>query len=123
MNETSAGNKYPSRGLANKRYGYIFNAWADGKTEFKNESQAGLTFKAMRQAGAKDPRSAARVELFTHRVLEELYDYEADPHALQNLAEAPAHQDALKELRAALLKRMEATGDPQVKTLKRLVKM
>jgi len=123
MNETSAGNKYPSRGLANKRYGYIFNAWANGKTEFKNESQAGLTFKAMQQAGASDKRSAERVEFFTHRVLEELYDYETDPHAQQNLAEAHAQQGVLKELRAELLKKMETVGDPQVKTLKKMVKM
>ena len=43
--------------------------------------------------------------------LEELYDTEADPHEIRNLASDPQHFDKLAELRAAHLKWTEETGD------------
>jgi len=42
---------------------------------------------------------------------EELYDTETDPHEVKNLADSPAHQDKLKELRAALDKWIVDTKD------------
>ena len=47
---------------------------------------------------------------------EELYDLEADPHEIRNLAKEPEHQATLKRLRGALEKWIEETGD-QGKTL------
>ncbi|MCW8131301.1 MAG: sulfatase [Planctomycetota bacterium] len=119
MNQTSAGAKYPSRAMADKRYGYMFNAWAGDKRDFKNESQGGLTWKAMVEAGTSDPKIQARVDLFAHRVPEELYDYETDPHALKNLVSEPAHGEALKAMRAELFKKLEKIGDPMAPIFKR----
>jgi N-sulfoglucosamine sulfohydrolase len=42
---------------------------------------------------------------------EELYDLEADPHEVHNLAASPEHQAVLKEMRATLQKWIEETGD------------
>ena len=98
--------------LRERRLGYIYNAWADGKTRFRNESQSGLTMKAMEQAAETDPGIAERVKLFLYRVPEELYDFARDPDALHNLARENAYQQDLKSLRQKLLAWMQQTQDP-----------
>jgi len=75
------------------------------------DSTSGLSFAAMRRAGANDPKMAARVELFEHRVPEEFYDFANDPDGLKNLIDEPAHQDEIIRMRAALEEHMRATGD------------
>lgn len=119
INTTAGRSAYPMRALHRGGLLYIFNAWSDGKTVFKNESQSGLTMKAMRAAAEDDEQIAARVELFLHRVPEELYDYENDPDGLQNLIDEPQYQDELVELRRILLRQMEATDDPQMAAFRR----
>ena len=109
---TSAKRDYPMRCLQTKKYGYIFNAWSDGETIFKNESQNGLTFKAMVRAAEKDPEIAARVKFFQYRVPEELYDFEKDPNALNNLIGNPIYTEEVKKMRRELYAVMESTGDP-----------
>ena len=42
---------------------------------------------------------------------ESLYDTEADPHEMQNLANSPEHQSVLKEMRSALNTWEIETGD------------
>ena len=42
---------------------------------------------------------------------EELYDLQADPYEINNLADKPEHQDTMKEMRAALEKWIVDTGD------------
>jgi arylsulfatase A-like enzyme len=42
---------------------------------------------------------------------EELYDLQADPHQIANLAKAPEHQEALKRLRGVLEKWIEESND------------
>ncbi len=53
------------------------------------DSTGGLTFDPMKRPGDSDPGVAARVALFEHRVLEELYDFEKDPVGLRNLIADP----------------------------------
>jgi N-sulfoglucosamine sulfohydrolase len=114
FHRTSGRRDYPMRCLQDRRFGYIRNAWADGQRVFRNESQAGLTFRAMTRAAATDPDLARRVELYVHRVAEELYDFAADPNARINLAADPAHAEVLAEMRRRLIVRLEAVGDPDV---------
>ena len=47
----------------------------------------------------------------SQRPEEELYDLEADPHELENVADDPAHADALSTLREAVSEWMESTDD------------
>ena len=112
LHQTSARVHYPMRCVQTRRFGYIYSAWADGRTVFKNESQAGRTMKAMEAAAGSDAAVAARVELFLKRVPEELYDLEKDPDALKNLAGDPAHRETLEAMRRDLEAWMERTGDP-----------
>ncbi len=76
------------------------------------DSTSGLTFNAMKRAGDSDPEIAARVALFEHRVLEELYDFEKDPAGLRNLIADPRYRRELETLRSVLKKQMTRTGDP-----------
>jgi N-sulfoglucosamine sulfohydrolase len=116
FHRTSARRDYPMRCVQNAQYGYIFNAWADGETVFKNESQSGLTMNAMREAAKQDPEIAARVQLFVYRVPEEFYDFKKDPCALRNLIDVPEHAAPIKQMRRSLLTWMENTGDPLLGT-------
>lgn len=111
-NDTSAGKGYPMRCLQTGRFGYIYNAWADGKTAYRSEAMSGLTFAAMQKAGAKDPAIAVRVEVLVHRSREELYDLESDPNCLKNLAGDAGQAETMRTLRGQMLEWMKQTGDP-----------
>jgi N-sulfoglucosamine sulfohydrolase len=119
FNQTAAKRDYPMRCIQNDRFGYIYNAWSDGETVFLNESQNGLTFKAMQAAAKGDAEIAARVRLFQYRVPEELYDFECDPDALTNLADDPDHAEVKQRMRGKLARRMADTGDPLLDTFER----
>ena len=113
INTTAGSAAFPMRSVQDAQFGYIFNAWSDGKTIFKNESQSGLTMKALRAAASTDPAIAARVQHFIYRTPEEFYDYSRDPSALKNLAADPQHRENLVRYRRTLLAQMKATADPQ----------
>ena len=103
FHQTAGRRRYPMRCVQNKRFGYIFNAWADGKRVFLNESQSGRTFKAMKAAAAAGNQTvAARVRLFQYRVVEEFYDFEKDPDARHNLIGSAAYREQIDELRGEL---------------------
>jgi len=112
FHQTSARNRYPMRCVQNHRFGYIFNPWSDGERVFKNESQSGLTFKAMQSAAKTDPKIAARVKLFQYRVVEEFYDFANDPDALHNLSDDSKYKKELDKMRKELLNWMKHTDDP-----------
>jgi len=112
FNQTAAKRDYPMRCLQNHKFGYIYNQWPDGKYVFLNESQNGLSFKAMQRAAEKDPEIAARVKLFQYRVREELYEFEKDPHALVNLVDDPVYGDVLKKMRSEMARTMAISKDP-----------
>ena len=111
FHETSGHRRYEMRCVQTREGGYIYNAWANGHTIFKNESQAGLTFNAMKRAAESNQAIADRVELFVHRMPEEYYDFQNDPSGLKNLIDDPAFQPRIKEARKELLAWMKETGD------------
>ena len=112
FHQTSARNRYPIRCVQNQRFGYIFNPWSDGRRVFKNESQSGLTFNAMKAAAQQDDSVAARVKLFQYRVLEEFYDFKNDPDGLNNLIDNPDYEEPINEMRKEMQDWMRKTGDP-----------
>ena len=112
---------YPMRSIMDKRYGYIYNAWSNGKKVFYNESQSGLTFKAMMKAAKTNDDINKRVEFFKYRVPEEFYDYSKDPNALNNLIDDPKDQDKIREMKEELLENMKKTDDPLYEKFKRFI--
>jgi N-sulfoglucosamine sulfohydrolase len=102
FHQTSARRNFPMRCVQDRRFGYIFNPWSDGEREFRNESQAGRSWTAMALAAKNDPDIAARNRLFSYRVLEEFYDFDKDPNALNNLIDDPTYANEIEALREAL---------------------
>jgi len=121
FNTTAARKHYPMRCIQSRKFGYLFNAWSDGETVFKNESQSGLTFKAMQAAAKTDEQIAARVRLFRYRVPQEFYDFEKDPCARKNLIDDPAYQAEIKKLQTEMLNIMTSTDDPLLDQFKKRV--
>lgn len=112
FHETSAKNRYEMRCVQDARYGYIWNAWADGETHYKAENMWGLTWNAMLEASASDTAVRARTDFYLTRSHEELYDLTVDPDCLHNLAQNPEFSVILADQRATLAEWMTETRDP-----------
>jgi N-sulfoglucosamine sulfohydrolase len=110
-NENFARDRHITRTVISKKFGYIFNPWSDGKFKFRGAAQGTATYRVMRELAETDPAIAARLKLFDYRVLEEFYDYEKDPNALNNLIDDPIYQDDIQLARQRLLAWMQETGD------------
>ena len=67
-------------------------------------------------ASASDSKLRRRMRFYEFRVVEELYDYENDPDALENLIDEPRLNEQVRVMRAAMLARMEETNDPLLDT-------
>lgn len=80
--------------------------------QFINTAEQGRTMQAIRQseASGNPPEGVARF-LKPRKPLEELYDVDADPHELRNLAADPQYADKLRELRQVHLQWVVQTRD------------
>jgi N-sulfoglucosamine sulfohydrolase len=107
----AGGDAVPMRCVQDEHYGYIYNAWSDGRHWYRNNNE-GMTMKAMNEAAQTDTAIAARVKVFRYRAPEELYDLEKDPDCLHNLVDSPQHKEALEHYRQRLRVWMVRTGDP-----------
>jgi len=112
FHETSGKDRYPMRAIQNKHFGYIFNPWSNGQRIFHNESQGGLTFKAMKAAAVQSNGIKQRVDFFLLRKVEEFYDFEKDPNALHNLINEPAYADEINKMRNEMKNWMVKYKDP-----------
>jgi len=111
----AGGPPVPMRCVQDKQYGYIFNAWSDGKTRYRNNNE-GLCMRGMEQAAKTNPAIAHRVRVFRYRTTEEFYDLRKDPDCLNNLVGSPEHRDLLRSYQKRLRAWMVATGDPLLAT-------
>ncbi len=107
----AGGDAVPMRCVQDKRFGYIFNPWADGKFWYRNNNE-GLTMKAMVEAAKTDPSIAQRVKMFRYRAAEELYDLKNDPDCLNNLIDKAGFTNQHKKMQSQLHNWMRLTGDP-----------
>ena len=117
-NENAGGSRDPMRAIVTKRFGYIFNPWSDGKRVMATATAGTVTCRRMKELAKTDPKIAKRLDLFEHRVPEELYDYAADPDALVNLIDSPEHRAERDRLTKALEAWMEKTGDPMLEVFR-----
>lgn len=104
---------WPTRGLRTREHLYIRNL-APERWEVLGTLQGGPT-KAHMDAHGRDP-AVARLNQFAfgERPAEELYDVQADPYQLNNLAGDPAKAPVCKQLAKRLEQRLRETDDPRV---------
>ena len=117
IDSKAGGAAVPMRAVQNSRYGYIYNPFSDGQYWYRNNNE-GKSMAAMNHAAKTDPFIRARVDLFRHRVPEELYDLGNDPNCLQNLINDPIFAEELEQLRGRLAAQMKKTQDPMLTAFK-----
>jgi len=101
------------RSVRDKRYRYIRN-YEPLKTyyQYMNTPEKGATMKEIRRVAAKgEMPPAAVLFLAPRKPVEELYDLEADPHEIRNLAGDKKYAKNLKKLREAHMQWVRDTGD------------
>ncbi len=103
----------PMRCIQNKKFGYIYNPFSDGKHRYSNNNE-GQSMRAMEQAATNNPAIAARVQLFRYRVQEEFYDLEKDPDCLNNLIKDPRYRSEIVKMKKNLEEKMLASTDPML---------
>ena len=113
-NENAGGNRHPMRGVETPEYLYLFNPWSDGKDIMRTATQGTKTYKRMQELAPTSESIQKRLDLFEHRVVEELYNVQEDPDCLINLVESESHQSVLEDMRARLKTWMEDTNDPAI---------
>ena len=113
-NENAGGFRHPMRAVVTRDFGYIFNPWSNGKRKMATATKGTITYRRMLALGPQNPEIAARLDLFEHRVPEELYQYSVDPDARNNLVKSESHQADYQRLTTALEAWMVKTGDPML---------
>lgn len=111
-NENSGRNRHPMRGIHTPRYLYLYNAWSDGVRKFATATTGTVTYRQMVKRAAQEEDIAARLQLFDHRVVEELFDVENDPDCLNNLVDDPNMQGKKLQLRKQLAESLGQLKDP-----------
>ncbi len=101
------------RAVRDKRYKYIRN-YLPEVTRAQHIQYMDLmpTMQEMRRLFAAGELSGPQLQFFApSKPLEELYDTQADPHEVDNLAGDPQYRDVLQRLRAAHRAFMRESGD------------
>jgi len=107
------------RAVRSSRYKYIRNGYTDLTMSPPADAVKGQTFQAMRSLRDAGGLNAAQSTCFTKpRAVEELYDLQADPHELVNLAGRSDLAQTQRELSQALDAWQRETRDrmPEVRT-------
>ncbi|WP_182867772.1 sulfatase-like hydrolase/transferase [Rhodopirellula sp. JC639] len=101
------------RMVRDKRFRYLRNFEPlKSYYQYINTCEKGATMRELRRlhdAGQLPP--AAEYYFSPTKPVEELYDCDADPHEINNLADDPAYADALKRMRDAQTQWIADTGD------------
>jgi N-sulfoglucosamine sulfohydrolase len=103
---------YPVRGMRTRQYKYLNNLFPELDFPHASDLFASQTWQSVRKAGATATLGRRKVSKYLHRDAEELYDVNADPNEVSNLAGSPQHRAALDELRAQVRKFRSDTKDP-----------
>jgi uncharacterized sulfatase len=115
-------NRYPIRAVRDRRWAYLRNLDPDGTHTthidrgLNPDADGRIYWDSWVEKAKTDAAAAAVVRRYHTRPAEELYDLQADPWQLRNLAQEPAHAATLKALRADLDRWMREQGDEGLKT-------
>jgi len=100
------------RAVRTPQFKYIRNFWPDLPATPPADALNSLTFREMRRLRDAGQLTSDQMACFVKpRPEEELYDVNADPHELNNLAEDPKYASALKVLREQLDAWRKETSD------------
>jgi len=100
------------RGVRSERFRYVRNTYTDLPSTPPADAVTGPTFQAMRKLRDAGRLTPAQISVFVKpRPAEELYDLDADPHELTNLAGEAKYAGELAKLRAALGGWIRETND------------
>lgn len=105
---------YGIRAVADQRWKYILNL--NSEATFQNTETNTPLFKSWVAKGQTDTFAREQAYRYQHRPAVELYDLQADPYEMKNLAEQPEQKATLARLRTALDAWMKEQGDEGVKT-------
>ncbi|MCX7419833.1 MAG: sulfatase [Planctomycetia bacterium] len=104
---------YPMRSVISGQHKLIFNIANPLPYPFASDLQGSPTWQMV--LATKLPQYGKRAtSAYIHRPRFELYDLEADPDELQNLADAPQHAQRFAELKDKLKAWQKQTRDPWV---------
>jgi arylsulfatase A-like enzyme len=118
---------YPCRMIRSHDFLYIRNfrpdRWPAGTPDYRQAAYPGAWFGDCDNGPTKSYMVENRLldgqhqklydSAFAKRPAEELYDLQADPGQLNNVAGVPAYAEVLQSLSSRLLDELRATGDPR----------
>lgn len=101
------------RSARGERYRYIRNFYPEKPyvLHVRYRNQTDIMRELLRLNAAGELKGAARLWMRPSRPPEELYDSEADPHEVRNLASDLAYRDTLQAMRRATSRWMQSIGD------------
>lgn len=111
-NENAGRNRHPMRGIQTREHLYLYNPWSNGQRKFATATMGTMTYRQLVKLAKNEPEIAARLDLFDHRVLEELYGVATEPDCLTNLIDQPQSQAVANQLRQQLLQALTEMNDP-----------
>ncbi|XAL98825.1 sulfatase [Phycisphaeraceae bacterium D3-23] len=108
---------YPIRSVRDERWLMVWNLNA-GNEPFQNifHSRDTVVWDDWLVAAEDDPALAARIDIYKNRPEFELYDTQADPALLKNLADTPDHAQRLRDMHTQLQAWMHSQGDEGLAT-------
>ncbi len=104
---------YPMRVVRERRFKLIWNLAHGLDYPFASDLWDSATWQAIIQSGSK-LYGRRTVDAYLHRPRFELYDLEADPHEVRNLADEPQYEDRLDAMKAKLKIFQKQTKDPWI---------
>ena len=104
---------YPMRVIRTERYKLILNLAHPLPFPFASDLYDSTTWQTALKSG-QGVYGKRRIEDFIHRPRYELYDLQADPDEIRNLAGQAEHQAAFKELSEKLKEFQKRTRDPWI---------
>ena len=117
-NENSGGIRNPMRAVQTRQYLYIYNPWSNGQRKMATATTGTSTYRRIKELAPRHPEIARRLDMFEHRVVEELYAVEKDPDCVTNLIDDPAHERELVDLRQTLDAWMVRADDPMLEVFR-----
>ena len=111
-NENAGRNRHPMRGIQTREMLYLYNPWSNGQRKFATATTGTNTYRQMVKRAKEESDVAARLDLFDHRVVDELYSIKNDPDCLINLIDSPVYAEKLVGLRTQLTERLTELKDP-----------